>query len=44
MRTGDQDIEETLTLARTLEGQGRLGDAFAAYQDAFERSGRKSVV
>jgi tetratricopeptide (TPR) repeat protein len=44
LSTGDQDIEAMLAAARSLEGQGRLGDAFDAYQAAFERSGHNPVL
>ena len=44
MSTGDQDIEAMLAAARSLEGEGRFNDAFAAYQDAFERSGQDAAL
>jgi tetratricopeptide (TPR) repeat protein len=43
LSTGE-DIEETLTLARTLEGEGRLETAIAFYEKAFEQSGQNPAL
>jgi tetratricopeptide (TPR) repeat protein len=44
LSTGDQDIEAMLAAARSLEARGRLGEAFAAYQEAFDRSGQDAAL
>jgi tetratricopeptide (TPR) repeat protein len=44
LSTADQDIEAMLAAARSLEGQGRHAGAFAAYQEAFARSGQNPAL
>lgn len=40
----DEKVEQALNRARLLEGEGRLDASFAAYSEAFDRSGHNPVL